>query len=434
MTYLSGTPGFDIECLPVEPDSLTAFDLYLSVPYSSLIFEKMTEGFRARFEISARLSDRLGGAVEEEIDWPETTTVERYQATQSSEPIVVVKRVQVAPGSYRVDVSLEDLLSGKKARVAQGLTLPDPADPGPSLGRITLLTGKGPRIPQISFFVKEQRDSLLCAVDAYNLEGERWRGVRLSVIRFPADTTIAQVPYWFNVMPLPLGHGLIDFSRSDTVSASRLERVRGKGLQRLGFLIPPLRKGMYRFDAEAEGRGIAGGDTVLSASRYYSVRGPGYPRPVTYGELLAAATYLMTLKEAATFHAAATVEEQKKQFESFWLTCGGGAERASALIKKYYGRVEEANRLFTTTREGWKSDRGLLYCVLGPPSSITNQLETQTWYYDLTGNAADNTYVFKRIIKQGEGLTVEDYILYRQSSYENFWTRMLSRWRSGDPL
>ncbi|HTO94895.1 MAG TPA: GWxTD domain-containing protein, partial [Bacteroidota bacterium] len=235
-------------------------------------------------------------------------------------------------------------------------------------------------------------------------------------------------------LPLPMGHGLIDFSRSDTLWTSLQEIDGGDRVRTLEFLIPPLRQALYRLDAAATAKGSSGADTLLSATRFYSVRGPGFPRPVTYAELLAAATYIATQKEASAFRAAKTPAEQRKEFEAFWLACAGDPQKASALIKKYYARVEEANRLFTTTREGWKTDRGMLYCVLGPPASTLNHLDTQTWYYDLTGNAQENPFFFKRIVREGDGLTVEDYVLYRMASVENFWTRMVARWRSGEPL
>ena len=435
--YVSGTPGFDIECIPVQSDSLTAFDLYLSVPFPSLIFEKASGGFRARYEISVRLSDRLNATTAEEVSWAETTTVADYRTTQSFEPITLRKRLAAAPGSYRVDVTLEDVVSGKRAHTAQGVAVHDPADRRPALGRITLMTGtaRGEPLPQISFFVKEPEDSLPCDVDAYNLVAGAGEEVRLSLLRVPTDTSVAEPPYWYTILPLPMGRGLIDFARADTVWSSALLVGASAPVQRLEFRIPPLRQGLYRFDARTIARGASGADTLLASSRFYSVRGPGFPRPVTYAELLGAATYLATQKEAAEFRAAKTTGEQRKEFEAFWLRCGGDdPEKAAALIKRYYARVEEANRLFTTTREGWKTDRGMLYCVLGPPSDILNHLDTQTWYFDLTGNAQDNTFMFKRIIREGNGLTVEDYVLYRLASIENFWTRMVARWRSGETM
>jgi hypothetical protein len=75
----------------------------------------------------------------------------------------------------------------------------------------------------------------------------------------------------------------------------------------------------------------------------------------------------------------------------------------------------------------------MLYCVLGPPAEITESLDTQRWYYELTPNELENTFEFKKVLKVGEGMSVEDYYLYRDPGYESFWTRMIARWRGGRP-
>jgi GWxTD domain-containing protein len=190
---------------------------------------------------------------------------------------------------------------------------------------------------------------------------------------------------------------------------------------------------MYKIDVRVATRIPGGGDTVLSAARYYCIKGPGFPRPVTLGELIDAFAYIATNKEMSELRSAAGPEERRKKFEELWLQFARDPVRASALIKKYYGRVEEANRLFTIEQEGWRTDRGMLYCVLGPPAQIRIERDTQIWYYDLSGNENDNTFVFQRVIRSGEGLTVEDYFLNRKAVYEKIWAWMVARWRRGEP-
>ena len=434
--YQAGAAGFDIETVQAQGDSLTAVDLFLSIPLQSLIFEKTTGGFRSRYEITARLSDRHSGQLAGETTWAETTFVERYEATQASGPIVVRKRIAAPPGSYRADVTLEDLIGARKASRAQSATIADLSDVRPSLGRVTLVAGTrdGVPLPQISFFVPVRKDSTGCTVGAYNLPASSDSRFELCVLRFVTDTSVGLPPFYYSNLPVPLGHWLINFGNPDTAyHFSRTVRAAHRN-ELLEFQIPPLRQGMYRIDITAATRTPGGTDTTLSAERYYSIRGPGFPRPVTFAELIDAAVYIATPREMAALRQAGGAEEQRKHFEALWLSFAGDPARASALIRKYYGRVEEANRLFTIFREGWRTDRGMLYCVLGPPSEITNRLDTQTWYYGLSGNAVDNTYVFQRVVRSGDGLTVEDYILYRQGRYEVFWDRMISRWRSGEPL
>jgi GWxTD domain-containing protein len=435
-SYQAGSPSFDIETIQAQGDSLSAIDLYLSIPFPSLIFERAGGGFRSRCEITARLSDRHSDQLVQDVSWAETTFVRQYETTQSFEPITLQKRIAALPGSYRADVTLEDLITGRRASRAQGVTIVDPTDEAPALGRISLIQKRrdGTSLPQISFFVPLRTDSIGCRVGAYNLPASSDTRIEMRVLRFLADTSIALPPFAYSILPIPLGHSLIDFNRADTAcDVTRTLRAAHRS-ESLEFRVPPLRQGMYRIEFTAGTRTPRGEDTTLFSFRYYSIKGPGFPRPVTYSELIDGAVYIATDMEMKALRSATGTEEQRKKFEQFWLSFTGDPARSSALIKKYYGRVEEANRLFTITREGWRTDRGMLYCVLGPPVEVSNNLDTQTWYYDLTGSVSDNTYIFKRVIKSGDGLTVEDYILYRQNGYESFWDRMTARWRRGDPL
>jgi GWxTD domain-containing protein len=434
--YQPGSPGFEIEIDQAHGDSLSGVDLYLSIPFPSLIFEKAAGGFRSRYGITARLSERYAGQLVQEVSWAETTFAEGYESTQSFEPVLIRKRVEAPPGRYRVDVTLEDLINGRKAYRAQYVAVFDTSDVRPAIGRISLTaTGRdGASHPQTSFFVRARPDSTGCTVTAYNFPASSESRIEMRLFRFPTDTSIAIAPFYYSITPLPLGHRLVDFESRDTAYYAERSVRPARRDETLEFRIPPLRQGMYRIDVRAATRIPGGGDTVLSATRYYCIEGPGFPRPVTFSELIDAAVYIATNKEMSVLRSAAGPEERRQKFEELWLRFARDPVRASALIKKYYGRVEEANRLFTIEQEGWRTDRGMLYCVLGPPAEMRIERDTQVWYYDLSGNDSDNTFVFKRVIRSGEGLTVEDYFLYRQAVYEKFWNRMVARWRSGEPL
>jgi|GEM_PF-900305 len=435
-SYPSGSRGFDIEAVPAEGDSLSAVDLYLSIPFPSLIFEKTAAGFRSRCELSARLTDRLSGQLSGEVAWAETTIVQRYEATQSFEPVIRMKRIPAPPGSYRVDVTLEDIVNGRRASRAQSVTIWDPALSGPALGRISLVDVRrdGAPVPQISFFVPMKPDSIPCTVKTYDFSTSTDSRVGIRLLRIPGDTNVAIVPYYYPTVALPTGHSLADFGNPDTAYQTEFGMRASRRIAAAEFRIPPLEEGLYRIECLALTQTPGGTDTLLAASRYYSIKGPGFPRPVTYAELIDAAVYIATNREMAVLRSARGPDEQRKRFEEFWLSLAGDPVKAAALIRTYYSRVEEANRLFTNIKEGWRTDRGMLYCVLGPPAEITNRLDNQSWYYDLSGNAAENLYVFKHVTRQAKGLTVEDYLLYRQSVYEMLWGRMIFKWRNGEIL
>jgi len=431
--YRTASPAFEIEAVQAQGDSICAVDVFLNIPYSSLIFEKWPGGFRSRCEITVRLTDAARGEPPHEVSWAETTFVERYETTQSYDPLRFRRRISAPPGSYRIGVTAEDPIAGRRATKYQSVTIRDPAASGPVLGRISLEAGRrdGALVRQISFHVPLQADSLGCTVDAYNFPDSPASRIFLRVLRFAADTGTAFVPYSYMVAARPFGRSLVDFSRRDTLYSDSMTVRARKRDETLEFSIPPLPRGLFRIDITAATRDAGESEAELSVFRYFAIEGPGFPRPVTYSELIDAAAYIATQKEMVLLRQARSPEEQRKQFEDLWLSFTGDPARASALLRKYYGRVAEANRLFTVIREGWKTDRGILYCVLGPPVEVRTFADKQTWYYDLSSNASYNTYVFEHEVQTSEGLILDDYYLYRQPLYEPFWTRIISQWRTG---
>lgn len=435
-SYQPGTASFDIEAAPMASDSTPGFDLYISIPPASLTFTRDPAGFRAVYEISARLAARESGEFVSEQSWAETTLVPQYDRTQRFDPLVFLRHLPVPPGRYALDVTLEDRSSGQKASRAQSVTVIDPASTLPAIGRVMLQSKRieGRFLPEVSFHLPFNAESLRVAVDVYNVPQSDRLPVDIRILKFRADTSRALPPYTYSAVILPIGYGLVDLDRADTVYARSLIAPVTRRRQTLVLHIPQLEEGLFRFDIQVTVPNPGGRDTNLVAARFYSLKGAGFPRPVSLRELIESAGYIATEKEMKEMTSASTPEEQRSKFEAFWLNLVYDKGLAAALIRRYYTRVEEANRLFTTVREGWRTDRGMVYIVLGPPGEIMNHLDTQLWYFNLPGSQVMNAYTFKHIVRQGEGLSVEEFVLYRRTYYEVFWERMIAKWRSGEGL
>lgn len=435
-SYQPGTASFDIEAAPMASDSVAGFDLYISIPPPSLTFMRVTAGFRAVVEISVRLSARESGDLIREQTWAETTLVARYERTQQFDPVILTRQMPVDPGRYALDVTLEDMSNGQKAARAQSVTVMDPGSTLPAIGRVMLQSRRFDEryMPEVSFHLPFNADSLRLAVDVYNVPPGDRIPVDVRILKFKADTAMALPPYAYSALTLPVGYGLVDFDRADTVYTRPLSASIARRRQTLILQVPRLQEGLFRFDIQVKALKPVGGDTSLVAERFYSLKSAGFPRPVTLHELIESAGYIATDKEMHAMTSAATPEEQRAKFEAFWLNFVNDKGLAASLIRRYYTRVEEANRLFTTVREGWRTDRGMVYIVMGPPGEIMSHLDMQTWYFNLPGNQMLNTYTFKRVIRQAEGLSVEEYVLLRQTYYELSWDRMVAKWRSGEGL
>ncbi|HXX63683.1 MAG TPA: GWxTD domain-containing protein [Bacteroidota bacterium] len=431
--YEAAAASFDIEVVPISSETETGLMLYLSIPNTSLIFEKVPQGFRARYDITVRLHDRRSDGFVQELSWQDTTLVEHYDQTQIFAPIMRTKRITSPPGQYRLEVELDDRIDGKSARRTLGVSVENVRSSSVAIGRPILWkkSPDGATAPVMSFHVPLSGDSLQCRFDLYNLPRDRDIPIELMLLQYRSDTTSPISPYTAMLLPLPLGWGLVNIERPDTITRE-IRAVRATSRKEtLVMALPPLAVGLYQFSLRLEGQAASGEDTTIIARRFYAMKGPGFPKPVRLSELIDPLVYIATPKEMAQIRRASTPAEQRAKFEEFWLSTTHDPSLAAAQIKRYYTRVEEANRLFTTTRDGWRTDRGMLYCIIGAPADVTTHLDTQTWTYEYQGSNEVNTYVFKRLLKETEGLTIIEYVLNRLPSYEMFWDRMVDKWRSG---
>ena len=150
-----------------------------------------------------------------------------------------------------------------------------------------------------------------------------------------------------------------------------------------------------------------------------------YPQLTTAADVLKPLRYLTAKDEYAKLEKA---ENVKKEVDDFWLRAAGTATSARNVLKNYYTGVSFANRFFTTTREGWKTDRGMVYCIFGQPFSVYRSGNTETWLYGNGNTPFTPTFVF---VKQPDGLTGYDYYLRRSDVFKPIWYDALENWRNG---
>lgn len=118
----------------------------------------------------------------------------------------------------------------------------------------------------------------------------------------------------------------------------------------------------------------------------------------------------------------------KAAVDEFWLNRGGNAERTRALIRKYYTRVEEANRYFSSYTEGWRTDRGMIYIIFGSPNSIYRGAVSESWIYGTPNSNLSLNFFF---VKVNNPFTDNDFTLTRSPIYESSWYRAVEVWRQG---
>jgi GWxTD domain-containing protein len=153
--------------------------------------------------------------------------------------------------------------------------------------------------------------------------------------------------------------------------------------------------------------------------------GKGFPDVTSTDVMIEAVRYLVSRRE---FDELTTATDPKGAIDRFWMTAGGNQERSRNLIRKYYGRVQEANRFFTSFTDGWRTDRGMIYVVFGAPHIVYRSSVNESWVYGQAGNPISLSFSFNKV---SNPFTDNDYTLSRAPVYEANWHQAVDVWRQG---
>lgn len=173
-----------------------------------------------------------------------------------------------------------------------------------------------------------------------------------------------------------------------------------------------------------QGLYFAQSDTNTAKGIGFLIADRAYPKLRKIDDVLAALVYISADEEIAEIKAA---RDKKAALDNYWLRLGGNEENARRMIRLFYQRVEHANRHFTTYKEGWKTDMGMIYIIFGEPTSLNRSANAEEWEYRTAGR---NTLRFTFQPKANQ-FTGTHYELVRHARYRDVWYEHVDRWRHG---
>jgi GWxTD domain-containing protein len=154
--------------------------------------------------------------------------------------------------------------------------------------------------------------------------------------------------------------------------------------------------------------------------------GEKYPRVQEISQLIDPLVYLANSIEFAQLKKATN---QKLAVDNFWLEKAGNIEKARELIRVYYNRVYFANYYFTSYKPGWKTDRGMIFIIFGPPQSVKVSPTQEKWIYYKNNFTTTVTFTFDH---NPAPFSPDIYTLQRSDSYDTFWRSAVDTWRKGN--
>jgi len=107
--------------------------------------------------------------------------------------------------------------------------------------------------------------------------------------------------------------------------------------------------------------------------------------------------YIITPEERHTFLHLTTNEEREQFIEAFWQRRNPDPDSAENTFKEeHYRRIAYANEHFASGIPGWKTDRGKIYIMWGPPDEIDAHPTGGTWDRPMDqGGGETTTYAYE---------------------------------------
>lgn len=164
--------------------------------------------------------------------------------------------------------------------------------------------------------------------------------------------------------------------------------------------------------------------------------GPGFPTMNDPEFMIRPLAYLASEEEMT---AMLSSDRPKLALDDFWLKCGGNVDRSRELIRIFYTRISYANNYFTSFKEGWRTERGMIYTIYGPPDKVYKNSEEESWGYrrpvlkSSWGGRVhlQEQYLFFNFKLRKSRFSDNDFYLSRSETLVSYWDRAVASWRKG---
>lgn len=152
---------------------------------------------------------------------------------------------------------------------------------------------------------------------------------------------------------------------------------------------------------------------------------PQFPLVTKPMELIDPMIYISTREERRILLEASN---KKLALDQFWLKVNSQKNTARRLIKTFFEGIEQANYLFSTHKDGWKTDQGMVMAIYGLPPNVYRTWDLEIWQYEKSQNTENTIFYFNRRPLEKDPNVWE---MKRFNEYDRFWYGVVELWRKG---
>lgn len=176
---------------------------------------------------------------------------------------------------------------------------------------------------------------------------------------------------------------------------------------------------------QKEGLYFVQSDTTSLEGLTFRFQNSYFPKHVRIDDIISSLRYFSTRSEWTKLD---ETENKKEALDNYWLSILRSPEIAKSVIRNYFDQVERANYYFTNYKEGWKTDMGMMYIILGPPDEVYRSEKGETWIYAKSEDLPKMKFFF---MKRNSIFTDSHYVLERDTDFRGNWYKAVEMWRKG---
>ncbi len=357
-----------------DQENKTRLDIFIQVPYEEIQFIKSTKGFSAAYMVTVSIFDEDKEKLLVEKSWREKIDVIDFEMTVSKSNFnLSMKSFYLTPGKYFITTSIEDEDSRKKYSSENVYTVRDFSG-NISVSDIMLISkqtqveGNNKIVPNISRNITTKRDGVPMFFEVYSknsadvdiefkIKNEGNDIIHTDTLNKHLDTGRTQVIYTIQDVSLGLGNYLMNVVIKDS-----------------------------------------NGEELTEVNKNFISRWVGIPSTIQdMDKAIDQLIYIASPSEIDYIEEAKDQNEKIERYLEFWKKKDPiQTTEENEIFNEYYRRIDYANENFSHYIDGWRSDRGMVFIILGLPNNIDRHpfdLESkpyEVWqYYEL-----NRSYVF----------------------------------------
>ncbi len=328
--------------------SKTRLDIFIQVPYSEIQFIKTANGFESKYNLTISILDEGKERLLVEKTWSEKITAKDFDQTVSkSNYNLSLKSFNLEPAKYLIRTSFEDADSRKEfaventinvRKLEQEFAISDIM----LISKQTVLEGSSKIIPNVSRNVAVKKDGIPFFFEIYS--------------NIPREIKIQ--------------YAVLDDSK-DKFYKEEITRQIDSGKTQIFYNIKDVDLGLGNYTITVDVKDDKNNLTLSTAKNFVS-RWMGVPSSIRdLDKAVDQMVYIATGSELDEIKGSKSKDEKIKKYLDYWKKKDPDPQSEdNPVFDEYYRRVAFADENFSHYVEGWRTDRGMVYIILGSPNNI----------------------------------------------------------------